>query len=165
MLGWYDRRLIRPLWVNLPKDGTVFSLSDGFIHHPGAGKALDELARRDGFRIEVWAIAGCTTSGWWGRPYRSSTCPRPGERWTMPDPLAILFGVAAAWSVGRWISNRRRPPAAASATPSAVVSPVDWAAMAEREPRGCPCRECGRGWWSRSIGTTGNVPSVVPPSS
>ena len=58
MLGWYDRRLIRPLWVNLPKDGTVFSLSDGFIHHPGAGKALDELARRDGFRIECVGYSG-----------------------------------------------------------------------------------------------------------
>ena len=64
----------------------------------------------------------------------------------MPDPLAILFGVAAAWGVGRWISNRRRPRLPLRPLRAPLVESVDWAAMAEREPRGCPCRECGRGW-------------------
>lgn len=56
MLGWYNRRLMRPTYDGLPKTGAVFSLGEGFTC--GQWDALNELARRDGLRLEYDGASG-----------------------------------------------------------------------------------------------------------
>ncbi len=56
MLGWYDRRQMRLLYDSLPKDSAMSNLGDGFSRRQW--DALNELARRDGFRLECVAYSG-----------------------------------------------------------------------------------------------------------